>query len=78
MFFPCYFQDFLKISRNNFPFFHVAWTHIDSLISLVAGDSDLKFTEPLFSSFERNLPRPQIHWLKSEERNLPTALFSHT
>ena len=57
---------FLQISRYNFPFFHGAYTPLDSLISLVGGDSDLKSTEPWFSSFERNLPRPQIHWLWSK------------
>ena len=34
---------------------------------LIGGDSDLKSTEPWFSSFERNLPRPPIHWLRSKE-----------
>ena len=47
------------------PFLNVPCTSFDSFISM--WDSDLKSTEPQFSSFERNLPRPPIHWLKSKE-----------
>ena len=46
-------------------------------ISLVGSHSDLKSHEPCFSSFERNLPRPLVHWLRSKEWNLPKALFTH-
>ena len=55
----------------------MAYTPFNFLISLVGGGvSDLK-SEPWFSSFWRNLPRPPIHWLRSKEWNLPTTLFSH-
>ena len=56
----------------------MAYTLFDSPMPLVGGDSDLKSTELSFSYFERNLPRSQIHWLRSKEWNLPTALFTHT
>ena len=70
MIFPWYSQSFSQISRYNFPLFHVAYIPIHSLIPLVGGDSDLKSTELWFSYFERNLPRCQIHWLRSKKNGI--------
>ena len=56
----------------------MAHTPFDPLISLVGRDSDLKSHEPWFSSFERNLPRPPAHWLRSKEWNLPAQHYSAT
>ena len=62
--FSMIFAGFLQNSRYNFLlFFSVAYTPFHSLMSLIGDDSDLKSTEPWFSSFKRNLPRPPIHWL---------------
>ena len=66
---------FHKFPGIIFYFFNVVHTSFDSCISLVDRDSDLKSTEPWFSSFERNIPRPPIHCLRSNEWNLPTALL---
>ena len=68
---PWFFHDisrgFHKFPGIIFYFFNVAYTPFDSLISLVGRDSDLKSTETWFSSFERNCPRPLIHWLRFKE-----------
>ena len=60
-------RGFHKFPGIIFYFFNVAYTPFDSLISLVGRDSDLKSTETWFSSFERNCPRPLIHWLRFKE-----------